>query len=78
MSIQIAVRLPDEMVEFLDHAVADGVASSRAALVTRAVEREMRRVAAERDVAILRQTGPEDDLDELVVWSAAHTVDLDS
>ncbi|HMS37111.1 MAG TPA: YlcI/YnfO family protein [Arachnia sp.] len=78
MSIQIAVRLPDEMVEFLDHAVADGVASSRAALVTRAVEREMRRVAAERDAAILRQTGPEDDLDELVVWSAAHTVDLDS
>jgi transposase len=58
--------------------VADGVASSRAALVTRAVEREMRRVAAERDAAILRQTGPEDDLDELVVWSAAHTVDLDS
>jgi Arc/MetJ-type ribon-helix-helix transcriptional regulator len=78
MSIQIAVRLPDEMEEFLDHAVADGVASSRAALVTRAVEREMRRVAAERDAAILRQTGPEDDLDELVVWSAAHTVDLDS
>ncbi|HMQ66080.1 MAG TPA: YlcI/YnfO family protein [Arachnia sp.] len=78
MSVQIAVRLPDEMVEFLDHAVADGVASSRAALVARALEREMRRTAAERDASILRAASPEDDLDELVAWTAAHPVDADS
>ena len=49
MSIQIAVRLPDEMVSFLDEVVAAGMAPSRAAVVSSAVEREMRRLLAERD-----------------------------
>ena len=49
MSTQIAVRLPDEMVAFLDRAVAAGEAPSRAALVTSALEREMRRLVAEHD-----------------------------
>ncbi len=72
MSIQIAVRLPDEIVAFLDKAVADGLATSRAALVSAALEREMRRQAAERDAAILRDTGAEDELDVLVDWTARH------
>lgn len=46
MSTQIAVRLPDEVVAFLDKAVPDSKATSRAALVSAAVEREMRRQAA--------------------------------
>lgn len=71
MSTQIAVRLPTELVEFLDRAVADGVAPSRAAIVTSALEREMRRVIAERDAAILRASGSADDLDSLVAWTAA-------
>ena len=72
MSTQIAVRLPDEMVAFLDSAVATGKASSRAALVAAAVEREMRRQAAEQDAQILREHGPADDLDDLVRWSSTH------
>jgi Arc/MetJ-type ribon-helix-helix transcriptional regulator len=72
MTTQIAVRLPDEVVAFLDRSVADGQAPSRAALVTAALEREMRRQAAQRDAAVLRSAGPEDDLDALVSWSAAH------
>ena len=72
MSIQIAVRLPDEMVAFLDRAVATGKAPSRAALVASAVEREMRRLAAEQDAQILRTEGAADDLDELVEWTASH------
>jgi Arc/MetJ-type ribon-helix-helix transcriptional regulator len=72
MSTQIAVRLPEEMVAFLDKAVADGKASSRAALVSAAVEREMRRQAAETDAAILRKAGAADDLDALVNWTAGH------
>lgn len=72
MSTQIAVRLPDEMVAFLDRAVSEGRASSRAALVASAVEREMRRLLAEQDAdALRRHTGP-DDLDGLVEWTAAH------
>ena len=72
MSTQIAVRLPDEMVAFLDRAVATGKASSRAALVAAAVEREMRRRAAEDDAQVLRERGPVDDLDDLVRWSGSH------
>jgi len=69
MSTQIAVRLPEEMVAFLDKAVADGKATSRAALVSAAVEREMRRQAAETDASILRKAGAADDLDSLVKWT---------
>ncbi len=74
MSTQIAVRLPDEMVAFLDHAVATGRAPSRAALVASAVEREMRRLAAEQDAEILRAHSAADDLDGLVEWSGTHAM----
>lgn len=72
MTTQIAIRLPDDMVSFLDKSVAAGDAPSRAALVARALEREMRRQAAELDAAILRERGAADDLDELVAWSLTH------
>ena len=74
MSTQIAVRLPDEMVAFLDRIVANGVAPSRAAVVASAVEREMRRLAAEHDAQILRDRGAADDLDDLVAWTVTHAV----
>jgi Arc/MetJ-type ribon-helix-helix transcriptional regulator len=70
VSTQIAVRLPDQMVAFLDRNVAEGKAPSRAAIVAAAVEREMRRQAAENDAEVLRRRGPTDDLDALVRWSA--------
>lgn len=72
MSVQIAVRLPDQMVSFLDATVASGLAPSRAAVVASALEREMRRLAAEHDAAVLRQLGPADDLDAVVEWTPAH------
>ena len=74
MSTQIAVRLPDEMVAFLDRIVANGVAPSRAAVVASAVEREMRRLAAEHDAQILRDHGTADNLDDLVAWTVTHAV----
>lgn len=73
MSTQIAVRLPDEMVAFLDRSVASGKAASRAALVASALEREMRRLAAEEDAQILRTRRTKDDLDDLVAWTATHS-----
>lgn len=72
MTTQIAVRLPDEMVRFLDRSVASGKASSRAALVAVALEREMRLQAAQQDAQVLKKQGTADDLDELVAWSVAH------
>ena len=74
VSIQIAVRLPDQMVAFLDSSVASGKAPSRAALVASALEREMRRLAAEQDAQILRTHGPVDELDVLVEWTGMHAV----
>jgi Arc/MetJ-type ribon-helix-helix transcriptional regulator len=72
MTTQIAVRLPVEMVEFLDKAVAEGRAPSRAAMVASALEGEMRRLIAESDAAILREKGAADDLDPLVQWTVTH------
>ena len=71
MTTQIAVRLPDEVVRFLDRSVASGKAASRAALVVAALEREMRLQAAQQDAQTLEK-GTADDLDGLVTWSVAH------
>lgn len=70
MTTQITVRLPEELVAFLDRSVATGRAASRAAVVAVALEREQRRHAAEADATILREGGAADDLDPLVRWAA--------
>lgn len=75
MSKQIAVRLPDEVVDFIDHEVADGRAASRAAVVARALLHEQRRDIAERDAAILAAQRPDTDLDALATYGAG--VDMD-
>jgi predicted transcriptional regulator len=61
MSKQIAVRLPDELVAFVDELAGSG-GQSRAAVVSRALERERRRVIAARDAEILARTGPDPEL----------------
>lgn len=69
MSTQIAVRLPEDIVAFLDSEVSGGRAKSRAQVVLRALEREQRRQLAVRDVEILSD-GPGVDND--VNIAAAH------
>lgn len=68
MTKQIAVRLPEELVEFVDATVSSGAAGSRAAVVTRALERERRRTVAARDVELLQAAGEDG---ELVAFSVA-------
>jgi Arc/MetJ-type ribon-helix-helix transcriptional regulator len=75
MTRQIAVRLPDELVAFLDHLVEQGRAASRAMAVAQAVERERRREIAARDVAILAQAGSDGDLDALAEFAAPTPMD---
>lgn len=65
MSKQIAVRLPEDLVEFVDGLVSQGEASSRAAVVARALERERRRAVAARDAAILARAAEDPDMDSL-------------
>lgn len=70
MSKQIAVRLPDDLVAFVDEVVASGRERSRAAVVTRALEREQRRAVAARDAAILAANGPDAELEGLAHYAA--------
>jgi Arc/MetJ-type ribon-helix-helix transcriptional regulator len=76
MTIQIAVRLPDDIVAFVDEQVSSGAATSRAAVVARALERERRREAAERDAGIYADTAP-GDLDNLATWAMTRPMGLD-
>lgn len=69
------MRLPEELVAFIDHLVERGKASSRAAVVASAVERERRREVAERDAAILAGLPGEDDLDDLAAFAARTRLD---
>ncbi|HEV3094516.1 MAG TPA: ribbon-helix-helix domain-containing protein [Solirubrobacteraceae bacterium] len=77
MSKQIAVRLPDELVDFVDEAVRSGAGRSRAAVVTRALERERRRTIAERDAEILVATGADPELAGLAEHAAGLSIGLD-
>lgn len=70
MTTQITVRLPDDEVAFIDTEVASGDAASRAAVVSRALRREMRRAANARDIAIILKR-PDADLDDLAAHNAA-------
>jgi antitoxin MazE3 len=76
MSTQITVRLPDELVEYVDRLVASGKEPSRAAIVARALERERRRETAENDARIYARSAPSD-LDDLAGWAARHTPEID-
>jgi Arc/MetJ-type ribon-helix-helix transcriptional regulator len=75
MSKQIAVRLPDELVAFVDEVVASGREPSRAAVVMTALERERRRTVAARDAEILATTGPDPDLAGLAEFAAGVGLD---
>ena len=75
MSRQIAVRLSDEVVEFVDREVEEGLAPSRAAVVARALERERRRSIAVRDAEILSRVGIDRDMDSLAQHAQAVRLD---
>jgi Arc/MetJ-type ribon-helix-helix transcriptional regulator len=70
MSKQIAIRLSDELVAFVDKIVESGRERSRAAVISRALEREQRRMVATRDAEILAATGPDPELEGLADYAA--------
>ena len=77
MSKQIAVRLPDDLVSFLDKRVAEGVHASRASILTRELQRLRRRMLAEQDAEIYRRDGEDPDLVELISRSSRLPMDID-
>jgi Arc/MetJ-type ribon-helix-helix transcriptional regulator len=77
MAKQIAVRLPDDLVDFVDERVGAGAERSRAGMVTRALERERRRLIAARDAEILARHKGDPDLEALAEHAVQQPVDLD-
>jgi Arc/MetJ-type ribon-helix-helix transcriptional regulator len=73
VTTQIAVRLPDDLVTYVDQLVRDG-AGSRATVVTRALAMYRRQMTAERDAHILEEQGDYEEFDGL---TAFETVDFD-
>jgi len=71
VSTQIAVRLPDDLVAWIDAQVEAG-AGSRAAVATKALRRYRRQLDAERDAEIYRVTGGYPDLDGMHAWLDEH------
>ena len=77
MSTQIAVRLPDELVAYVDLAVASGRVKSRAELVSRLIARDARRQRAEDDLQLLIKAGALDDLDALAMVKATSATPIE-
>jgi Arc/MetJ-type ribon-helix-helix transcriptional regulator len=77
MTTQIAVRLPDDLVAFVDRLVEGKQAASRAEVIARALERERRRQIAIRDAAIMAESGEDPDLAGLIRYMTGHPVDPD-
>ena len=77
VSRQIAVRLSDDLVEFVDSIVETGEQRSSAAVVTRALERERSRRIAARDAEILAASDPDADLASLAEHASDAPVDLE-
>ena len=77
MSKQIAVRLPEDIVDFVDGLISSGEASSRAVVVNRALERERRRAIAARDAAILARMGDDPEMQRLAEKAVGTPIDLE-
>lgn len=69
------MRLPDDIVAFIDQRVAQGASRSRASVVAEALRREQRRAIAERDAAILAGYGRDPDMDSVAEYAAHMAID---
>jgi Arc/MetJ-type ribon-helix-helix transcriptional regulator len=57
MSVQITVRIPDPLAEFMDGVVQRGEAGSRAEVVARALLAAWRRQRDEADLEVIKRFG---------------------
>lgn len=83
MSTQIAVRLPDGLVDQIDELIEAGGEKSRASIIERALARELRRLQIEEDVAKLEAESEAtpgsklSGLDHLARWAARASLDVE-
>lgn len=77
MSIQITVRLDEELVAGVDALVKSGRAKSRAQVVESALERELRRSLYAEEATVLRRSASDADLDALADWMVGEYPQVD-
>ena len=76
MSVQMTIRVDDELAAFVDRAAQSGE-GSRADVINRALRRELRRRAAERDAQIYAATrDPDLDSDAYLAWTLRNATDV--
>ena len=72
MSVQMTIRVDDELAAFVDQAVQAG-GGSRAEVINRALRHEVRRRAAQRDAQIYASTSDADlESDAYAAWAAGN------
>jgi Arc/MetJ-type ribon-helix-helix transcriptional regulator len=81
MSVQMTVRIPDNVARYVDKQVESGEASSRAEVIARALDELMRREEREREIALLDKLNARHeplypDLDGLAEWGAQQPMDV--
>ena len=76
VSIQIAVRLPDDMVEFVDRLVAEGQADEPGLGDRTGPGPGIPPLIAARDAAILAEAGADTDMDNLADYAARAPLDV--
>jgi Arc/MetJ-type ribon-helix-helix transcriptional regulator len=76
VSTQIAVRLPDSLVAWIDEQVATG-GGSRAAVTTKALRRYQRHVNAMHDAELMRRDPFDDPGEDAISQWAQHLWDED-
>lgn len=70
--MQMTIRVDDELAVFIDQVVHAG-GGSRADVINRAIKREIRRRAAERDAQIYAASADSDlESDAYAVWAAGN------
>ena len=77
MSIEIAVRLPTQLIDSLDELIVSGAARSRASVIERALLREMRYQWMLQEVEILNSgIRADEDLDSLAQLGGNVALDM--
>lgn len=76
MSVQMTIRIENELAAFVDQAAQAGE-GSRADVINRALRHEIRRRAAQRDAQIYASTSdPDLDSDAYAAWATRNTEQL--
>jgi Arc/MetJ-type ribon-helix-helix transcriptional regulator len=82
MAVQMTVRIPDELAQYVDDRVAAGEASSRADLIARALDQMMHRAEREREMALVDELNERgealyQDLEGLAEWGVGQPMGVE-